>query len=183
MQGIPMLSTPTGRERKEEARRTEREEEEKSEIEKEEEERGGEEEEEAWKVSYQNIGRGIETTNILLERGRGEKTDFIFLAEAWEGRKGERTTQAGYRIFAKLGSQLVLYIKEEVDITALGNIQLNDKWISIGNLVTGVYLSPNLTINSLREYLLDIPSTDNLIGDFNYTQRHKRRTLLEIATA
>ena len=45
-----------------------------------------------WKVAYQNMGRGIETTNILLDRGRQENWDLVFVAEAWEGKKGERTT-------------------------------------------------------------------------------------------
>ena len=108
-----MLSTPTGGEGREseedEAKWTEREEEEREEeeegkafsAEKEErkEEEGEEEEEEPeaeekepWKISYQNIGRSIDSTNILLEKGRQEKRDLVFVAEAWEGKKGERTT-------------------------------------------------------------------------------------------
>ena len=81
------------------------------------------EEQQTWKASYQNIGSSIETTNILLEKAREEKRDLVFVAEAWEGKKGERTTQVGYRIFSKPGSQLVLYIREEADLTALGNVQ------------------------------------------------------------
>ena len=134
-------------------------------------------------LSYQNIGRSIEATNILLEKGRQEKRDLVFVAEAWEGKKGKRTTQTGYRIFSKPGSQLVLYISEEADLAALGNVQVSHTWISVGNLITGVYLSPSLNINPLREHLLDIPVSDNLIGDFNCTYRHKRRVLLEMATA
>ena len=63
-----------------------------------------EEEQQTWKVSYQNVGRSIDTTNILLEKARQEKRDLVFVAEAWEGKKGERTIQAGYRIFCKPGS-------------------------------------------------------------------------------
>ena len=44
------------------------------------------------KVVYQNVGRSIEATNILLARGREEKWDLVFAAESWEGRRGERTT-------------------------------------------------------------------------------------------
>ena len=147
---------------------------------KEEEEEG---EQQEWRICYQNVGRSIETTNILLEKAREEKRDLVFVAEAWEGKKGERTTQTGYRIFSNPGSQLVLYIKEDADLTALGSIHINDTWIAVGSLVTGVYLNPSLTINPLKEHLLNLPPTDNIIGDFNCTQRHKRRALLEMATA
>ena len=41
------------------------------------------EEREALKVAYQNVGRGIEATNILLDRGRQENWDLVFVAEAW----------------------------------------------------------------------------------------------------
>ena len=42
-----------------------------------------EEELQKWRVSYQNVGRSIETTNILLEKARQEKKrDLIFVAEA-----------------------------------------------------------------------------------------------------
>ena len=54
--------------------------------------------------------------------------------------------------------------------------------ISVGSLITGVYLSPSLTTNTLRQLLLDIPTSDNIIGDFNCTQRYKRRILLQMAT-
>ena len=118
-----MLGTPTGRakrEGEEEARRMEREEEEEREAEKDErkeekEEEEGEEKGE-WKAAYQNVGGGIEATNILLARGRQMNWDFVFVAEAWEGRKGERTIQQGYRAFCQEGSRLVLYIQEEVDL-------------------------------------------------------------------
>ena len=92
-------------------------------------------------------------------------------------------TQPGYRILSKPGSQIVLYAKEEVDLTALGGVEISDRWISVGNLVVGAYLSPSLTINLLREQLLNIPRADNIIGDFNYTNRHKRRVLLETLIA
>ena len=147
------------------------------------EEEDTEEEQQTWKVSYQNVGRSIETTNILLEKARQEKRDLVFVAEALEGKKGERTIQAGYRIFSKPGLQLVLYISEEADLTALGHVQVSHTWISVGNLITGVYLSPSLNINPIREHLLDIPISDNIIGDFNCTHRYKRRALLEMATA
>ena len=67
-----------------------------------EEERGGDEGEEKdqWKAAYQNVGKGIETTNVLLNRGREEEWDFVFVAEAWEGKNGERTTHQGYRTFS-----------------------------------------------------------------------------------
>ena len=139
------------------------------------------EEQQEWRICYQNVGRSIETTNILLEKAREEKRDLVFVAEAWEGKKGERMTQTGYRIFSNPGSQLVLYIKEDADLTVLGNIYVNDTWISAGSLVTGVYLSPSLTINRLKEQLSDLPPTDNIIGDFNCTQRHKTRALVEMA--
>ena len=125
MQGTPMLGTPTGRakgEGEEEVRRMEREEEEEGEgeegerkEEKEKEEEEGEEKGE-WKAAYQNVGGGIEATNILLARGRQMNWDFVFVAEAWEGRKGERTVQQGYRAYSQEGSRLVLYIQGEVDL-------------------------------------------------------------------
>ena len=104
------------------------------------------------------------------------------MTEAWEGRKGERTTQAGYKVYSKPNSQLVLYVREKVDLVALGKVQIGDMSILVGSLVTGIYLSPSLTINTLRQLLQDIPMSDNIIGDFNCTQRHKRRTLLQTAT-
>ena len=110
----------------------------------------------------------------MLEKGRQEKKDFIFVAEAWEGKKGERTTQQGYRTFSKPGSQLVLYIRDGVDLTALNNIKVDDNRIMVGNLVTGIYISPRTPINSIREMLRDLPPTDILLGDFNCTHRHKR---------
>ena len=99
----------------EEERRSERDEDtEERDDRKEEEEEGDEEETEEeqwmWKTSYQNVGRSIETTNILLEKARQEKRNLVFVAEAWEGKKGARTIQVGYKIFSKPGSQLVLYI-------------------------------------------------------------------------
>ena len=110
-------------------------------------------------MAYQNVGRGIETTNILLARGREEKWDFVFVAEAWEGRKGERTSQQGYRLFSKPGSPLSLYIREEVHLTALGStIEVNDKWIVAGDIITGVYISPKTRIGDLRELLLTTPN-------------------------
>lgn len=54
----------------------------------------GEEEDEppTIKVAYQNVGRSIKATNILLARGREENWDLVFVAEAWEGKRNERTT-------------------------------------------------------------------------------------------
>ena len=65
-------------------------------VEEEEDDKGGGREHETkneWKLAYQNVGRGIKTTNILLARGREEEWDFVFVAEVWEGKNGERTTQ------------------------------------------------------------------------------------------
>ena len=140
------------------------------------------EEKRGWRVAYQNVGGGIEATNILLACGRQAEWDFIFVAEAWEGKKGERTTQQGYRIYCEIGSKITLYVREEVDMATLGlKVDTNENWIAAGDLVTGVYLSPSTRIDTIREQLLDIPSTDNLISNFNCTQSHKRRALLEDA--
>ena len=138
---------------------------------------------EGLKVAYQNVGRGIETTNVLLDRGRQEKWDLVFVAEAWQGRKGERTTQQGYRIFYQEESSISLYIWEEVDLHQLGRIESSQNWIMVGDIVTGVYLSPSLNMEPLREAITQIPATDNIIGDLNCTQRYKRRALLEKMTA
>ena len=59
----------------------------------------------------------------------------------------------------------------------------NHTWISVGSLITRVYFSPSLIINPLREQLLDLLPTDNIIEDFNCTHCHKRRALLEMASA
>ena len=137
-----------------------------------------------WKVAYQNVGRGIETTNILLDRGRQENWDLVFVAEAWEGKKGERTIQQGYRMFGQEGSNITLYIREEVDLHQTGvRIETSQNWIAVREIVTGVYLSPSLNMETLKEALTEIPATDNIIGDFNCTQRYKRRALLEKITA
>ena len=137
-----------------------------------------------WKVAYQNMGRGIEATNILLDRGRQENWDLVFVAEAWEGKKGERTTQQGYRMFCQEGSSITLYIQEEVDLHQTGaRIETSQNWIAVGEIVTGVYLSPSLRVGPLKEALTEIPATDNIIGDFNCTQRYKRRALLEKISA
>ena len=102
-------------------------------------EEAGEEEEgkREWRTAYQNVGGGIEATNILLARGRQENWDFVFVAEAWEGKKGERTTQQGYRAFSQRGSRLALYVREEVDLHRLGGIETSQDWIRVGNLITG----------------------------------------------
>ena len=50
-------------------------------------------------------------------------------------------------------------------------------------MVTGVYLSPSIPIGTLREQLIEIPLTDNIIGDLNCTPQHKRRALLEDTTS
>ena len=173
----------------EEERRRERGEEEirKTEREEEEIEKDGEEEEEEdreWKAAYQNVGGGIEATNILLARGRQEKWDFVFTAEAWEGKKGERTTQQGYKIFCQKGSRLVLYTQEEVDLQQLGRIETSQDWIQVGDVITGIYLSPNLNIRSLKDKLTELPASDNIIGDANCTQQYRRtRALLEKMSA
>ena len=93
-------------EEEEEERDEEGEKEERDEEGEEERDEEGEEEEEnkEWYICYQNVGGGIETINILLEKGRQEKKDFIFTAEAWGRKKGERITQQGYRTFSKPGS-------------------------------------------------------------------------------
>lgn len=129
-----------------------------------------EEEDKNLKVVYQNVGRSIEATNILLAREREEKWDLVFVAEAWEGRSGERMTQNGYRSFSKPGSKVVLYIWEEVNLRTLGPINISTDWISVNNLITGVYLSPSLCILPLREWLINILIIDVIIGDFNCTQ-------------
>ena len=139
--------------------------------------------EEELRVAYQNVGGGIEATNILLERGREEKWDLVFAAEAWEGKKGERTTQQGYRNFYVAGGRIVLYVREEVDLHRLGRIETNQNWIKVGDLITGIYLSPRINTETLRKLLSEIPTTDNIIGDANCTLRYKRRILLEKMTA
>ena len=105
---MPMLKiTKKQREIEEEKERRERE------GEKEKEETGGEEEDEEegeCKAAYQNVGGGIEATNILLARGKQKGWDLVFVEEAWEGRKGERTNQQGYKAFCQKRSKLVLYI-------------------------------------------------------------------------
>ena len=70
-------------------------------------------------MAYQNVGGSIETTNILLEKGRQERWDYVFVAEAWEGRRGERTMQQGYRVYSSRGSKIALYIRdsEGVELT------------------------------------------------------------------
>ena len=133
------------------------------------------------KVAYQNVGRSIEATNILLARRREEKWDLVFAAKAWEGRRGERTMQNGYRSYSKPGSKIVLYVREEVNLRTLGPINTGTDWISVSDLITGVYLSPSLRILPLRQQLLSIPATDVVIGDLNCTQQHKRKALLEDA--
>jgi len=137
---------------------------------------------EGWKVAYQNVGRGIEATNILLDRGREEGWDFIFVGEAWEGKKGERTTQQGYRVYSQQGSKVALYIQEEVNTNQLGKIETSHEWIAIGDVIAGIYLSPNTNMGTLEESLTTLPITDNIIGDANCTQRNRRRTLLEKMT-
>ena len=162
-----------------EARRSERD----TTEEKVEEENGEDAGDREWKVAYQNVGGGIEATNILLARGRQESWDFVFTAEAWEGRKGERTTQQGYRAFDQKGSRLVLYIREEVDLQRLGKIETSQYWIQIGDTITGIYLSPSLNIGSIRDKLTELPTSDNIIGDANCTQSYKRRALLDTISA
>ena len=49
-------------------------------------------------------------TNILLETARRERWDFVFVAEAWGGMRGERTTQQGYRAFFKKGSKRISFV-------------------------------------------------------------------------
>ena len=171
-----MLNTPTGEVRREREGAAEREEaREREEV---------REEREALKVAYQNVGRGIEATNILLDRGRQENWDLVFVAEAWQGRKGERTIQQGYRIFYQEGSSISLYVREEVDLHQLGaKIETSQNWIKLGDIITGVYLSPSLNMEPLREALTQLPTTDNIIGDLNCTQRYRRRALLEKMTA
>lgn len=71
-----------GRRNKERGVGEERERGERESEESEEEERGG------WKVAYQNVVGSIEATNILLDMGRQKKWDLVFVAEAWEGRRG-----------------------------------------------------------------------------------------------
>ena len=142
------------------------------------------EEREGLKVAYQNIGRGIEATNILLDRGRQESWDLVFVAEAWQRKRGERTTQLGYRIFYQEGRNISLYIWEEVDLHRLGaKVEASQNWIMVGNIVTGVYLSPSLNMEPLREALTQLPATDNIIGDLNCTQRYRRWALLEKMTS
>ena len=167
-----MLGTPEIKGGREEEKEEEKEEREREEVKEE------EIEEDGWKVAYQNVGRGIETTNILLERGRQQKWDFVFVAEAWEGKKGERTTQQGYRTFSRQGSKIALYVREEVILKGL-QVDVGEDWIAVGDWVAGVYLSPNTNVTELREILNTIPPTDNVIGDLNCTQRYKRRALLD----
>ena len=132
----------------------------------------------ASQVAYQNVGNSIEATNVLLERGRQAGWDYIFMADAWEGKKGERTRQQGYRTFSQRGSKIALYVREEVELAGT-KVEVNESWISIGNEIMGVYLRPNIHIETLRRQLLEIPPTDNIIGDLNCTPRYKQRSLLE----
>lgn len=101
------------RKEEEEARRRSEEEEE-EEVRRSSENEEEEEESREWKAAYQNVGGGIEATNILLARGRQEKWDLVFVAEAWEGRIGERTTQ--HKMFGESGSKLILYVREDVTL-------------------------------------------------------------------
>lgn len=102
-------------------------------------------------------GGRIEATSILLARGRQEKWDFVFVAEAWEGKNKERTTQQGYRVFCEAGSRLILYVPEEVDLHRLGaRVETSEKWIAVGDLVADVYLSPNINVGTLKESLMEI---------------------------
>ena len=95
------------------------------------------------------MGGSIKATNILLERGRQAGWDYVFVAEAWEGKKGERTRQQGYRTFSRKGSKIALYVREEVELAGT-KVEVNEDWISIGNVITGVYLRPNIDMETLR---------------------------------
>lgn len=66
---------------------------------------------------------------------------------------------------------------------ALGGVEITNRWISVGDLIVGAYLSARLTVYELKEQLLDIPRADNIIADFNCTNRYKRRVLLVTFTA
>lgn len=85
-------------------------------------------------------------------------------------------------MFSQEGSSLTLYIREEVDLIGI-LIEASQKWIAVGDTITGVYISPSLNIGPLKEAITDILVTDNVIGDFNCTQRYKRQALLEKMTA
>lgn len=50
-------------------------------------------------MAYQNVGGSIEATNIVLNTGRQKRWDFVFVAEAWEGERRQRTTQQEYKAF------------------------------------------------------------------------------------
>ena len=88
-------------------------------------------------MAYQNVGGSIEATNILLSRGREERWHLVFVAEAWEGRKGERTSEAGYRSYSAPHSKIVLYVREDIRSQELGTIVTNQHWIAVNEIVTG----------------------------------------------
>ena len=126
------------------------------------------------------MGQGIKTTNLLLARGIEKEWDLIFAAEAWEGKHGERNTQQGYRAFYHPGSKLTLYMRDKADLHQLGaKIEVNEDWIAVGDLVIGFYLSSSINIQTLKDLLTDIPTTDNIIRDLNCTQQHERRAVLK----
>ena len=71
-------------------------------------------------------------------------------------------------------------MRDEADLHQLrAKIEVNEDWIAVGDLVTGVYLSSSINIQTLKDLLTDIPTTDNIIRDLNCTQQHERRALLE----
>ena len=61
-------------------------------------------------------------------------------------------------------------MRDEVDLHQFGvKIDVNQDWIAVGNLVTRVYLSPSINVQTLRDSLTNIPIIDNIIGDLNCT--------------
>ena len=45
-----------------------------------------------------------------------------------------------------------MYIREEVDLHQTGvRIETSQNWIAVGEIITGVYLSPSLKVGPLKE--------------------------------